>query len=224
LTPLQVDRIVVNMMSTFSVTGVVPVVVIQNPDHAVPLSRALLAGGIRWIEVTLRSEAGLEAIRRIAAEVPEIGVGAGTVTDPDVIGDLADAGASFAVAPGCVPEVISAAGRVGLPFAPGIATPTELEQALSLGCHTVKVFPAVPLGGPSYLKAIVAPYRHLGVTCMPTGGITADTFESWLAMDVVSAVGGSWIAPATDIEAERWSAIEARAREIQARVEEVTDV
>ncbi|MFO8043880.1 MAG: bifunctional 4-hydroxy-2-oxoglutarate aldolase/2-dehydro-3-deoxy-phosphogluconate aldolase [Alkalispirochaeta sp.] len=210
------------MIPTFPVTGVVPVVVIQNPVHAVPLARALLAGGIPSIEVTLRSEAGLEAIRRIAAEVPQIGVGAGTVTDPASIDQVRDAGATFAVAPGCNPEVIAAADRVGLPFAPGVATPTELERALSLGCHTVKVFPAVALGGPAYLKAMVGPYRHLGMSCMPTGGITAESFESWLAIDVVSAVGGSWIAPAGDIEQERWSTIEARAREIHARVEEVS--
>lgn len=210
------------MIPTFPVTGVVPVVVIQNPEHAVPLARALLAGGIPSIEVTLRSDAGLEALRRIAAEVPQIGVGAGTVTDPASIDQVREAGATFAVAPGCNPEVIAAADRVGLPFAPGIATPTELELALGLGCHTLKVFPAVALGGAAYLKAMVGPYRHLGVSCMPTGGITAESFESWLAIDVVSAVGGSWIAPAGDIEQEQWATIESRAREIHARVEEVS--
>ena len=209
------------MLHPFPVTGVVPVVVIHDPDHAVPLARALLSGGIPSIEVTLRSDAGLEAIRRIAADVPEIEVGAGTVTDPKAIAQVHDAGATFAVAPGCNPDVVAAADRAGLPFAPGVATPTELERALNLGCRTVKVFPAVALGGPAYLKAMVGPYRHLDISCMPTGGITAESFASWLAMDVVSAVGGSWIAPAGDIQQERWSAIEARARDIRARLEEL---
>ena len=192
--------------------SIVAVVAIDAAEDAVPLARALLAGGVSTVEVTMRTPAALDAIAAIAADVPEIGIGAGTVLDPDHCAAAVDRGARFAVAPGLNPAVVEAAAAAGLPFAPGVATPSELDTAIRMGCRVVKFFPAAALGGTRYLKAVSAPYRHLGVRFVPTGGGSIDNLEEWLQLDEVEAVGGTWLARSADISSHRWDDIEERAR------------
>ncbi len=197
---------------------VIAVVVIDDAASAVPLARALLEGGISAIELTLRTPAALDALTAIRAECPEILVGLGTVLTPDQVKQVVDRGASFAVSPGLNPEVVRAASAAGLPFAPGIATPTDIEGALSLGCRLLKFFPAGPSGGIAYLKSISAPYAHLGVEYIPLGGLDAGNFTDYLALDCVPAVGGSWIAPRDLIKRQDWKTITRNAREAVSKV------
>jgi 2-dehydro-3-deoxyphosphogluconate aldolase/(4S)-4-hydroxy-2-oxoglutarate aldolase len=152
-------------------TGVIAVLMIDRADDAVPLARALLAGGVDCIELTLRTDAALESLRRIRAEVPEMTVGVGTILTPRQANDAKEAGASFGVAPGMNPRVVAEAQRIGLPFAPGICTPTDIELALEAGCKVLKFFPSEPCGGLPYLRSIVAPFAHLGVQFIPLGGV-----------------------------------------------------
>lgn len=196
---------------------VVAVVVIERAEDAVPLARALVAGGITAIEVTMRTDAALDAIAAIAATVPEAILGAGTVLQAGDIAEVVRRGARFAVAPGVNPAVVAAAQSAALPFAPGVATPTDIELALSLGCTTLKFFPATALGGVKYLAAVSAPYNHLGVRFMPTGGVSVDTMGEWLANDRVVAVGGTWLARSADITAGAWDAITRRAEDAVSR-------
>ncbi len=200
------------LASSIRKARIVAVVVIDSAEDALPLADALLEGGIYAMELTLRTPAALEAIRRIKAERPEILVGAGTVLTPAQVAETAAAGAAFAVAPGLNPEVVKAAAAYSLPFAPGIATPSDIEHALSLGCHLLKLFPAEPCGGIPYLQSISAPYAHLGLEFIPLGGLTNENFTAWLKLDCVSAVGGSWIAPRKDIQQHNWHAIAATAK------------
>ncbi len=192
---------------------IVPVIAIDNADDAVPLADALLAGGLSSAEVTFRTPAAAEAIARIAKERPQMLVGAGTVLSPETLKAAKDAGAKFAVAPGLNPRVVEAARELDMPFIPGVATPSEIEQGLSYGLDLLKLFPAEQLGGVKYLSAISAPYKHTGVKFMVTGGIKADGAKAWLELPVVAAVGGSWLATSKDIAAGKWAEIEALARE-----------
>ena len=194
-----------------SAAGVVPVVVINDAAQAVPLARALLAGGVKVIELTLRTAAGLDAIKAIASEVPEMLVGAGTVLSSEQVRDVKAAGAAFAVAPGTNRMILAAAQEVDLSFAPGVMTPTDIETALGMGCRMLKFFPAESAGGVTHLKAMVAPYAHLGIKIMPTGGIKAAQLADYLAVPAVAAVGGSWLATGAQIDAGDWSAITAQA-------------
>jgi len=173
---------------------VVPVITIDDPDNAVPLAHALSAGGLACAEITFRTPRAAEAIRRIAAEAPDLLAGAGTVLNPAQVDAARDAGAQFIVAPGFNRRVVEHCLSAGLPVYPGIATPSEVEAALELDLNTLKFFPAEPMGGLSYLKAIAAPY--VGVNFMPTGGISASNITAYLAWDRVVACGGSWMAPA----------------------------
>lgn len=184
---------------------VVPVITIDDPDNAVPLARALSAGGLACAEITFRTPRAAEAIRRIAAEVPDLLAGAGTVLTPAQVDAARDAGARFVVAPGFNRRVVEHCMSVGLPVYPGIATPTEVEAALELDLTTLKFFPAEPMGGLGYLKAIAAPF--VGVNFMPTGGISATNVASYLAFDRVVACGGSWMAPADWIAAKQFDRI-----------------
>ncbi len=192
---------------------IVPVIAIDNADDAVPLADALLAGGLSSAEVTFRTPAAAEAIARIAKERPQMLVGAGTVLSPETLKAAKDAGAKFAVARGLNPRVVEAARELDMPFIPGVATPSEIEQGLSYGLDLLKLFPAEQLGGVKYLSAISAPYKHTGVKFMVTGGIKADGAKAWLELPVVAAVGGSWLATSKDIAAGKWAEIEALARE-----------
>ncbi len=184
---------------------------IDDISTAVPLAKALLAGGIDVIELMLRTDAGIEAVREIAQNVPEMLVGVGTVLRPDQVSAVHAAGAHFAVSPGFNPSVVTAARDLGLAFAPGVATPTDLEAAIELGCRFVKLFPAAGLGGVDYLKSMAAPYAPLGIKYFPLGGVNPDNMKSYLACDAVAAVGGSWIASAPLIAAGDWAGLTARA-------------
>ena len=197
---------------------VIAVVVIDDASAAVPLARALSEGGISAIELTLRTPAALDACSAIRAECPDILVGLGTVLTTAQVSQAVERGAAFAVSPGLNPEVVRAASAAGLPFAPGIATPSDIEGALALGCRLLKFFPAGPSGGIAYLKSISAPYAHLGVEYIPLGGLDAGNFTDYLALDCVPAVGGSWIAPREAIRNGDWAAITQNAREAIAKL------
>lgn len=202
------------LQSTIQRTGVMAVLVIDEAADAVPLARALLAGGVNAMELTLRTPAAMEALKRIRTEVPEMIAGVGTVLTPQQVGEVRAADAAFAVAPGINPVVVREAAAVGLPFAPGICTPTDIEMALQEGCKLLKLFPAGPQGGLSYLNSIAAPYQHLGVRFVPLGGVSAANAAEYLASPLVAALGGSWLAPRDRIKAHDWQAITCIAREI----------
>ena len=193
---------------------VLPVVTIADPATAVPLARALLAGGIAVIEVTLRTAAAGEAIRRIRAEVPTMIVGAGTVLSPAQL-DLARAlGAAFAVSPGVTPGLLDAAAESPLPLLPGIATASEAMLLLERGLSLAKFFPAAAAGGPALLRALAGPFPELSFC--PTGGIDAGNAAAYLALSNVLCVGGSWLAPADAVAAGDWRRIENLARAARA--------
>jgi 2-dehydro-3-deoxyphosphogluconate aldolase/(4S)-4-hydroxy-2-oxoglutarate aldolase len=170
---------------------VMPVVVIDDADDAVPTARALLAGGIGVIELTLRTAAALSAIERVAAEVPDIVLGAGTVTSPDQAKQAADAGAKFLVTPGCTDSVVEACFATGLPFLPGASTVSEAMRLAERGLTALKFFPAEAAGGVAYLKSIAGPLPSLRFC--PTGGITAASAPAYLALPNVGCIGGSWL-------------------------------
>jgi 2-dehydro-3-deoxyphosphogluconate aldolase/(4S)-4-hydroxy-2-oxoglutarate aldolase len=189
---------------------VMPVVTIDDAAVAVDLARALLRGGIRVIEVTLRTPAALAAIRAIAREVPEVRVGAGTVLSRADLDAAVDAGAAFAISPGATPELLSAGAQAGIPYLPAIATASELMSGIAAGYRFFKFFPASVSGGPAALKALAGPFADSRFC--PTGGITPTSAASWLELPNVLCVGGSWLAP-RDLQAARdWARIEALAR------------
>lgn len=174
---------------------VVPVVVIDDVEKAVPLAECLLEAGLDVIEVTLRTAAGTEAIERIAAGVPGAIVGAGSIRTVDQLEAVQKAGAKFGVSPGATGRLLNAAKRSGLPLVPGAATPSEMMRLLQRGYTLQKFFPAELAGGVPYLKAVASPIPE--VRFMPTGGIGADNAKDYLALKNVAAVGGSWITPAS---------------------------
>jgi 2-dehydro-3-deoxyphosphogluconate aldolase/(4S)-4-hydroxy-2-oxoglutarate aldolase len=189
------------------------VMIIDDVHQAVPAAQALIRGGVTHIELALRTDHSMDALKAIVDEVPEMVVGAGTVLSPEQVEAIKEAGASFAVSPGLNPDVVAAANSVSLPFAPGVATPTDIETAYKLGCTTMKLFPAEPLGGPTYLSSVNVAYRHLGLRFIPLGGVNLENINRWLSMPEVVAVGGSWISKRALIKQERWEVIEVRARE-----------
>jgi 2-dehydro-3-deoxyphosphogluconate aldolase/(4S)-4-hydroxy-2-oxoglutarate aldolase len=191
--------------------GVVAVIIIDDPLDAVPLAQALKAGGITAIELTLRTPRALEAIKRIRAEMPDVLIGAGTVLNPAQLKEVKDAGAFFAVSPGCNPSTLRAAQDLGIPFAPGIANPSDIEIAIEHGCRLLKFFPAGTSGGLPHLAAMGAAFAHLGVKYIPLGGITIDTLGDYLKSPLVAAVGGSWLAKPEVIKAKDWATITAAA-------------
>lgn len=202
-----------DMLQAIERSGVVSVLILDNADHAVPLARALLEGGVTAMELTLRTEAALEALRRIRQEVPEMLAGVGTVLTVEQVDEVAAAGAQFAVSPGLNPDVVERAQEIGLPFAPGVMTPSEIEVAIELGCRELKFFPAIPSGGLPMLRSIRAPYAHLGIRFLPLGGVNVENMRDWLSTPGVFAIGGSWLAPRTAIDAEDWTLVTANARE-----------
>ncbi len=206
------------IIEALSSLKLVPVVVLNDPDKAVPLARTLVDNGCNGIEITFRTEAAEESIVRIAREVPEMLIGAGTLLTPDQVVRAKKAGATFGVSPGFDPVVVKAAQEDGLPFAPGIATASEICQALTMGCLFQKFFPAEPAGGPKMLKAILAAVRHTGIRIMPTGGINANNIANWLSIPEVVACGGSWICEASLIDTSNWEEIGRRTREALAAI------
>jgi 2-dehydro-3-deoxyphosphogluconate aldolase/(4S)-4-hydroxy-2-oxoglutarate aldolase len=190
---------------------VMPVVVIADAADAVPAARALLAGGIKVIELTLRTPAALEAIERIAKEVPEIVIGVGTVTAPEHAKQAADAGASFLVTPGCTDAVLDAVFDTGLPFLPGASTVSEAMRLAERGLTALKFFPAEASGGVAYLSSIGGPLP--GLRFCPTGGITVKNAPDYLALPNVGCIGGSWLTPKDALAAKDFARIETLAKE-----------
>jgi 2-dehydro-3-deoxyphosphogluconate aldolase/(4S)-4-hydroxy-2-oxoglutarate aldolase len=203
---------VTNSLDRATQYRIIPVIAIESAEAALPLADALLAGGLPVAEITFRTAAAEEVIRRISRERPQLLVGAGTVLTPENLQAARDSGAAFAVAPGLNPRIVEQAQKIGLPFVPGIATPTDLEAALALGCRLVKFFPSETLGGVAMLEALSAPYKHTGIRFMPTGGVTPANLTSYLKVETVAAVGGTWIARKEDFPAGRWSEIEGRCK------------
>lgn len=193
-------------------TPVLPVLTVPDPDVAPDLARALHAGGVSVLEITLRTDEALEAIRRIATEVPEVTVGAGTVTRADELTAVSDAGARFAVSPGITPKLADAASLGSLPFLPGVATASEAMTARDHGFGILKLFPAEAIGGRGLLEAWAGPLGNLEFC--PTGGVGPDNFRSYLELSNVICVGGSWVAPKDAIASRDWQRIEELAREV----------
>ena len=193
---------------------VVPVVVVDRVDDAVPIAEALREGGLPIIEVTLRTSAALEAIRKIANDVADVIVGAGTVLNAEQAKAAADAGARFIVSPGLHESVVAESRALNLPIYPGIATATEALGAWNLGIRTVKFFPASQAGGVSMLKALSSVFRDLNF--MPTGGITPATLNDYLQLPSVVACGGSWLTPASAVEQKDFASITRLAAEARA--------
>ena len=205
------------MTSLFDAHPVVPVIVLDEADHAVPTAEALLKGGISIIEITFRTDAAAASIQRIAEEVPEMCVGAGTVVTPDQATHAIDSGSSFGLAPGCDPATLAVFEAKSLPFIPGIMTPSEIQKAYSLGCSHMKFFPAGAAGGPSMLKSMSAPYLNFGINFCPTGGVSLENMSDYLTLPQVFAVGGSWIATRDLIREENWAEITQRATKAMER-------
>ncbi len=201
------------LASSIEKTGIVAVLVVDEVKDAVPLARALLSGGVNAIELTLRTPAALDALKAIKANVPEMLRGVGTSVTGEQVAQAVGAGAAFGVAPGLNPRVLAAAREAGLSFAPGILTPSDIETALEYGCKLLKFFPAEPSGGLPYLKAMSAPYNHLGLRFVPLGGLNAKNMASYLADPCIAALGGSWLAPRELIRAGQWAKITALAAE-----------
>lgn len=199
------------LAAVLSAAPVVPVLTIEDRATAVPLARALVAGGLTALEVTLRTAAGLECIRAIKGEVEGCNVGAGTVLDAAQLADAEAAGATFMVSPGAAPKLIAAATESAVPFLPGAATAGEAMALVEAGFSILKFFPAEPAGGLAYLKALGAPLP--GIRFCPTGGIGAGNAQDYLALANVICVGGSWVAPADAVAQGNWTRITALSRE-----------
>ncbi|MBR0895747.1 bifunctional 4-hydroxy-2-oxoglutarate aldolase/2-dehydro-3-deoxy-phosphogluconate aldolase [Bradyrhizobium tropiciagri] len=186
---------------------VIPVLTIERLEDAVPLAKALVAGGVRTLEVTLRTPVAVDAAKAIIAGVPDAVVGIGTILNADDLARAEALGAKFGISPGATPELLKAVAASKLPFAPGIATASELMQALAHGFDVVKFFPAEQAGGIKALRALAGPFPQVRVC--PTGGIGEANAATWLAEPNVLAVGGSWLCPAADIRAGNWAGITA---------------
>jgi 2-dehydro-3-deoxyphosphogluconate aldolase/(4S)-4-hydroxy-2-oxoglutarate aldolase len=194
----------------FALAPVVPVITIEHARDAVPLARALVAGGLPVVEITLRTQAAADAARAIIAEVKDAVVGIGTVLSRHDLETAAKMGAAFAISPGQSVELLEAASSGDLPFVPGIQTASDLIACVTRGFDLAKFFPAVPAGGLAALNALAGPFPN--VRFCPTGGIGQGNAGEWLANPKVVAVGGSWVAPTSDIASGHWSVIEARAK------------
>ena len=184
-----------DMVDTLSAAGIIPVIVIDREEQAVPLAKALVGGGLPVLEVTFRTKAAPGAIAAIKRDVPEAVVGAGTLLTPAMVKEAAAVGCAFGVAPGFDPAVMRAAAEAGLPFCPGIATASELSQALTAGAPMVKFFPAEAAGGVKMIKNLLGAFRFTGVKFMPTGGVNLSNVGEYLAVPEIVACGGTWIVP-----------------------------
>lgn len=191
--------------------GSIAVLVIEDPEQAVPVARALYEGGVTAIELTFRTAGAADALRRMAREFPELAIGAGTILTPAQAALAKEAGAKFVVAPGLNPAVAKECAALGVSYAPGVMTPSEIEQAIALGCNILKFFPAGVLGGLKTLTTMAAPYKHLGLRYIPLGGITPETTAEYLKSPLIAACGGSWIAPGKLIAVHDYAGIRANA-------------
>jgi 2-dehydro-3-deoxyphosphogluconate aldolase/(4S)-4-hydroxy-2-oxoglutarate aldolase len=194
-----------NVLEVMRVGPVIPVIVIEDLAQAVPLARALVTGGVRVLEVTLRTAAGIEAIRAIAREVSGAIVGVGTITTPEDFEAARSAGAKFGVSPGLTPALIDGAHKSGLPLLPGVMTPSDVIAARAAGFRQLKLFPAQQAGGMGMLKAMHGPFPD--VTFCPTGGVSEETAPQFLALPNVACVGGSWLTPKAAVQSGDWKQI-----------------
>lgn len=200
--------------------GVVPVIAIEDVAHAIPLADALLEGGLPLVEITFRTTAAAEVLARLNEARPELTIGAGTLLDRESLAAASRSGARFGLAPGFDADLVVAAASVGMSFVPGIMTPSELSAAVRAGVRVAKYFPAGTAGGPASLEAVAAPFAHLGLRFIPTGGISEQSIADWLRLRTVIAVGGTWIARSDHMRAGDWAGISARARAAVARARE----
>ena len=203
------------LLSRIETSGVIAVLVIDRATDAPCVAEALAAGGIDVIELALRTSESVAALREIKKRFPAMIVGAGTVLAPAQVSQVIDAGADFAVAPGCNPRVLATASEANLPFGPGVVTPSDIETAIGHGCDLLKFFPAEPSGGLAYLKTMTAPYAHLWLKYIPLGGLNESNAAAYLAEPSVAALGGSWIAPRELVQKQDFAEITARARRIR---------
>jgi 2-dehydro-3-deoxyphosphogluconate aldolase / (4S)-4-hydroxy-2-oxoglutarate aldolase len=202
---------------------VILVLVIDHVESALTLADALMRGGLPIAEITFRTRDAAEVIHRIRTERPEMIVGAGTVLLVEDLRQAVDAGAAFGVAPGLNRAVAAEAKRMGFPFLPGVMTPSEIDAAFSLGFRILKFFPASAAGGVPMIKSLAAPFAHLGVQFVPTGGINLSNLRSYLEVPQVVAVGGTWIASREDIARKAWPEISARCREVRQHMFTMTE-
>lgn len=197
----------IDVVETLKKVGVVPVIVIDDVAKAVPMAQALVAGGLNVLEVTFRTAAAAAAIAAIKKDVPGAILGAGTLLTPQMVRDAKAAGAEFGVAPGFDPVVVAAAREAGLPFVPGIATASELSQALTAGVPMVKFFPAEAAGGVKMIKNLLGAFRFTGVTFMPTGGVNLSNVSDYLSVPEIVACGGTWLVPKDALANDDWPRI-----------------
>ena len=202
-----------NMVETLGKAGIIPVIVIEKEEQAVPLAKALVKGGLPVLEVTFRTKAAAAAIAAIRKEVPEAVVGAGTVLTVEMLRAAKAAGAVFGVAPGFDPAIIAEAKAQDFPFCPGVATASELSQALTAGCKMVKFFPAEAAGGVKMIKNLLGAFRFTGVKFMPTGGVKPENVSDYLAVPEIVCCGGTWIVPKDALAAGDYATIEKLAAE-----------
>jgi 2-dehydro-3-deoxyphosphogluconate aldolase/(4S)-4-hydroxy-2-oxoglutarate aldolase len=207
-----------DIVKTLQSAGIIPVIVIEREDQAVPLARALVAGGLPVLEVTFRTDAAAGAIAAIRRDVPQAIVGAGTLLSVEQVKAAKKAGAMFGVAPGFDPAIVDEAKSLLLPFCPGVATASELSQALAAGAPMVKFFPAEAAGGVKMIKNLLGAFRFTGVKFMPTGGVNLSNVADYLAVPEIVACGGTWIVPKEALAAGGWAAIEEPAADAAALV------
>jgi 2-dehydro-3-deoxyphosphogluconate aldolase / (4S)-4-hydroxy-2-oxoglutarate aldolase len=201
--------------------GLVATLTVDDPGKAVALAKALLAGGMDVMELTLRTSGAFDALSAVKKEVPQMLAGVGTVLETLQLERIVEIGADFAVAPGMNPKIIKRAFELGIPFAPGICTPSDIERAVEFGCKILKFFPAQPSGGMKYLKSIAAPYSHLGLKYVPLGGLNAENMVDYLSNELILAVGGSWIAPRDAINQGDWSRITENTKTAIEKIKEI---
>jgi 2-dehydro-3-deoxyphosphogluconate aldolase/(4S)-4-hydroxy-2-oxoglutarate aldolase len=194
---------------------VVPVIAIDNADRALDLADTLIDGGLPVAEITFRTASAAEVIHKLRSERPNLLVGAGTILNVENLKKAKECGAEFGVAPGLNRELVEEALKLDFPFAPGIMTPSDIEAALSLGLTVLKFFPAEAAGGISLLNSLSAPYKHLGVKFIPTGGVSIANLNNYIAVPTVLAVGGTWVAKSGDISEGNWQKIKNNCKEIR---------
>lgn len=209
------------MIERLTKRPVIPVIVIEDENDAEPLAEALLEGGLDVIEVTFRTAAAPAALGRIIHRFPEMLVGAGTVVTDEQARRCVDLGVSFGVAPGFNPQTLRLFQESGVPFIPGVLSPSEIEAAYGHGCTLLKFFPAGAAGGPKMLAALAGPYGSLGVRFCPTGGVSVDNMNEYLSLPQVFAVGGSWLAGKRQIAEKQWSLITQQTRDALSKAREV---
>ena len=207
-----------NLTDRLKKARIVAVLAVNDPAGAVDLAKALCDGGVTALEMTLRTQRAFECVSAIAGAGLPLTLGVGTILTPEQAREAKSRGADFGVSPGCNVRVIDAAAEVGLPFAPGIMTPSEIEQALEHGCKLMKFFPAERSGGMKHLQSMAAPYKHLGISFIPLGGLKLSNMKSYTDSPLVTAIGGSWIAPTSLIDAKDWAQIRKNAEEAVANL------